>query len=189
MSKSNKSAKSSVVKSAPVSAPVLPDTTSLPITDPKRRLTREEWKTMTPEQKAERKLARKATRGPVRDRFVKGIARTAGRFAKLAKRFEGTALHVQFIDAEKVLRNLAGDVSELPDGWTPSGKGPRFSLEAGTIVVLVESKLATYKDVLGDDETLTVKKVVGKRVVVETADGVKLFLPTGHVKPAPTVEG
>lgn len=184
MIKSNKSAKSvSVV--APVAAPVMPDTTALPITDPKRRLTREEWTAMTPEQKAERRTARKATRGPVRDRFVKGIARTAGRFAKLAKRFEGTALHQQFIDAEKQIRNLAGDVSELPDTWTPSGKAPRFTLEVGGQVTLIASKAAAYADDLhSENATLTITKIAGKNLSVKTDDGLRLVLHSRYFRPA-----
>lgn len=173
-----------------VEAPVMPsvDTSKLPLTDPRRKLTREDWASMTKEQRTERRAAKRASRGPVASRYARAMARQASRLAKIARAFKNEGdIHGTLMGISQSLRDTAGDVDELGAAWVPASKGGsvRAELVVGSLVTLVPSKLAQYTELLGEDVgSLTVVKVAGKRVVLQDASGVKIFLPVVHVKPA-----
>lgn len=169
-------------------APVMPARKELDVTDPRRKLTRDEWKGLTKEQKATRKAARQAARGPVKARMTKLVLQVSKRLERLSGKFEAEKpIQTALAQTSSILRTLSSDIDELPNTWSPSGRAPKHNLTAGMHVVLVEAKVAHYEELLGDDiGELEVISAVGKRVVVKTVKGgVRLFLEARHIKAAP----
>lgn len=180
--------KTSTVKNSKstATAPAMP---ALSLTDPARKLTRAEWKGLTVEQKRERKANRRAARGPETSRYARSLVRMGDRIQKLAKAFhstEGTAVGVKLSAVLAGLKEAAVAVTDLPDSWTPAHKhaGGRADITKGSSVTLVEKKQAEYASVLNGDEAkpFTVESIVGKRGVYLSASGIKMFLPTAHVR-------
>lgn len=171
-------------------APKMPSTTSqksLDVTDPARKLTRDEWKGLTKEQKAARKAKRQAARGPVKARIVKLVLRYAARFDRLGKAFENDKPIQEALGKMSTgLRGVSSDIDELPDTWAPAGRKPQHSFTAGQHVQLVEAKVAHYAELLGEDiGEMVVVQAAGRRVVVKTVKGgVRLFLEARHIKAA-----
>ena len=165
-------------------APKLPSK-SLDVTDPKRKLTRDEWKGLTKEQKRARKAARSAQRGPAKQRFVKLVLRYAGRFERFGKLFEkdqeiAKSLASLVTDA----RGVASDIDELPESWMPAGKVAKHNFTAGMRVVLSEAKAKEYAETLGEEVgELEILNAVGRRVVCKAVKGgVRFFLEARHIK-------
>lgn len=172
-----------------ITAPKLPGTGktagTLPLTDPRRKLTRDEWKTLSKEDKAARKAARSAQRGPAKGRFVKLVLRYASRFERMEKLFSNEkpiaeALHNIAVEA----RGISGDIDELAETWAPAGKAPKHNFAAGMHVVLTDAKATEYKAILGEEVgELEVLNAVGRRVVCKSVKGgVRFFLEARHIK-------
>lgn len=165
-------------------APKMTTRTDLPVTDPRRKLSREEWKDLSKEQKAERKQARQAARGPIKARMVKIVLKLAARAERLSRAFDAEKpIQEALLENAKTFRLISSDVDELADGWVPSGRKVQHSFKVGDRVVMVQAQIANYENLLGDDlGELEVMNAVGKRVVCKTVKGgVRLFLPAKHI--------
>lgn len=167
------------------STPVLPVRKDLPMTDPRRKLTREEWKTLSKSDKATRKQNRIAARGPIKARMVKIVLKLAARAERLSRAFDvEKPIQEALLENAKSFRLISSDVDELADAWMPSGRKVQHSFKAGDRVVMIEAQVAHYEGLLGDDiGELEIVNAVGKRVVCKTVKGgVRLFLPAKHIK-------
>lgn len=161
----------------------MPTMPTLGVTDPKRKLTREEWRALSPADRSARKAATRASRPELKTRLSRVSAKMSKRALRLATTFAGVA------GVEESLRNAAMllgasslEMSTLPDGWRPAGRGnepkaPKF--QTGQAVKITASQRANYEGVIEADELddLTVVAVKGKQVVVRTAGGTRMFLP------------
>lgn len=177
-------------------APQLPKVeanSELPLTDPKRRLTKEELKSLTKEQRAARRAAIRSTAAPSKAKIARNIERTAKRLERVARMFGGeqAALGSAVAAAVKQLRGVVVDMDDLPDSWRPTtGKTPRAAvaaLAAGDAVQIIEKRRAQYAQFVEPEHVAKLKldRIVGNKVVVVTPDGVKLFLPANVIEKAP----
>ena len=184
---SKKSVKLTAV--APV-APAIPMATEGSITDPKRRLTREEWREMSPEEKRARREARAAARPGVSARLAKNMDRFARRCRKvLAMLGEGDETENARLQMSRAVVSLAAAqeaFAELPVGWQPTrraGAEREAKFAIGDFVSIHEKRRGNYDGLLDADEMsdLRVIKIAGKRLVVQTEGGTRMFLPTNAV--------
>lgn len=155
------------------------------LTDPRRKLSREEWKSLTKEQKAERKNNRIKARGPIKGRMTRLVLSYSKRAERMASKFANEKpIADALLEIAKQARLVSSDIDELPDTWMPSGRKPHYSFTAGQRVHMVEAQVAHYEELLGEDiGELEIVSAVGKRVVVKTVKGgVRLFLPAKHIK-------
>ena len=173
----------------PATAPKMPDTATLAVTDPKRKLTRAEFLALTPEQKAERKQNKRAARGSHKQRIAKSLLRQSNKLEKIGRYFSdasdeaGKELFEQIKKLVGGVRIAVSDVDSLPDSWVPSGRRVRIDFTPGMVVRMVDGKREKYEETLGEKlGDLKVVRCIGRKVVVQTDDGLKMFLPVGHVK-------
>ncbi len=173
-------------KTTTKTAPAIPIHTNLPLTDPRRKLTRDEWKGLTKEEKAARKIARVAVRGPIKGRMVKIVLKLAMRAERLSKAFDNEKSIQDTMNAvAKNLRNVSADVDELADNWLPSGRKVENTYAAGDKVQLIDGKVKHFEDLLG--EPIGVMEVInslGRRVACKTSKGARLFLEARFIKAA-----
>lgn len=166
------------------------DPSTLEVTDPRRKLSKDEWRALSPEQKKTRRAAVRAGRAPVKDRLSKAVGKIARRTERLAKIFSTEpSLHEAFVNTARVLRAVSGEIGELNGDWKPTkvaGRGePREAkFREGAIVRLVEKHRPQYEGLIEVDEMtgLRVDKVQGKNVRVVTESGVKMFLPANRLE-------
>lgn len=181
--------KNSTAHATKPSAPNMPDTTTLDVTDPKRKLTREEFIALTVEQKAKRKANKRAARGSHKQRVSKSLLRQSNKLEKLGRYFDN-ATDTASKDLSKQIKKLVGevriavsDVDSLPDSWVPSGRRVRVDFAPGMTVIMVDGKREKYEETLSEKlGELKVVRCIGRKVVVQTDDGLRMFLPVGHVK-------
>jgi len=178
MAKNNKNTavKTTSTAAVKIEAPALPAITE--------KLTREQWRLLTPEQKAARKLARAKDRPNARARLTRTTGKLARRAARMSSIFEGE-IGKAFAAVGAQLQALVEDIHDLPETWTPNKVGgastPR--LAPGDIVRIHEKRRAAFEGLLEADELdgLRVVKIVGKRLVCKTESGVKLTLAANVV--------
>jgi hypothetical protein len=161
---------------------------ALPVTDPRRRLTSEERKALTPDQRKARKAAILARRGPAKGRFHKLVLRMHKRAAQIAARLDGSGDAAQDASgAAHALKQLAGAIDALPADWKPAaGKGaaraPKF--EPGTMVQIKKELRERYTDLIPADELdgLVVVACKGSEALVRAEGGTKLFVPSKNLE-------
>lgn len=166
-------------------APKPPTEEELDVTDPRRKLSKEERSALTPEQKKERrKLAREA-RGPAKVQIEKQLNKLDTRLARIVSRFAGSEAHEAGEALIKAMRVLRSDVAELPDDWKPakaSGGTMVARFEKGQTVELKERKRPQYKEILGGEFELKIEKVVGRQVLCRHASVGKLVFRQGDLQ-------
>ena len=94
------------------------------------------------------------------------------------------ALELGTSDAINALRLSLEAAHEMDAAWAPVviakvAKAPK-GYQVGQLVDLTEKRRAQYEGILENLTGLVVVKVAGKSMVVETTDGVRMFLPTAH---------
>jgi len=87
-------------------------------------------------------------------------------------------------DAINALRLSLEAAHEMDAAWAPVviakvAKAPK-GYQVGQLVDLTEKRRAQYEGILENLTGLVVVKHAGKSMVVETTDGVRMFLPTAH---------
>jgi hypothetical protein len=177
MAKNNKNTavKTTSTAAVKIEAPALPAITE--------KLTREQWRLLTPEQKAARKLARAKDRPSARARLTRTTQKLARRAARMSSIFEGE-IGRAFATIGAQLQVLVEDIHDLPETWTPNKVGvstPR--LAPGDIVRIHEKRRASFEGLLEADELdgLRVEKIVGKRLILRAESGLKLTLAANVV--------
>jgi hypothetical protein len=156
-------------------------------TDPKTRLTREEVKALTPEQRKARRQARMAKRGPIKARFEKQVLSMERRLKRVI-RLVGTDLDE---DAGKeallALGTIAKTIRGLDENWKPSGsRGSAEEIAVGGSVGIRTKRIAEYADFFEDIDsdatgTFTVTRVSEKMVFVAIGKST-IPLPRNHVR-------
>ena len=84
-------------------------------------------------------------------------------------------------DAINALRLSLELAHEVDAAWAPvvAEKAPK-GYQVGQLVDLTEKRRAQYEGIVENVTGLVVVKHAGKSMVVETTDGVRMFLPTAH---------
>ncbi|KKM86078.1 hypothetical protein LCGC14_1282620 [marine sediment metagenome] len=161
--KKKKTAKRSTRRKAP--KPPTPE--ELDVTDPRRKLSKEERQSLTPEQKKARRQAARDARGPAKVQIGAQLAKLETRLGKIVARLADSDASEAGETFIKALRVLRSDVAELSDDWKPSrARGPVTSrFVEKQKVVLKEKKRAQYEGLLDGEFEFTVKKVVKRQVL------------------------
>ncbi len=148
-------------------SPKPPASDELDVTDPRRKLSKEERQALTPEQKKARRKAARDARGPAKVQIGTQLAKMETRLGRITSRLvdsDASEAGEAFIKALRVLRS---DVAELSDDWKPArARGPvtaRF-VEKQT-VRLKEKKRKQYEDLLDGNFEFKVTKIAGRRVM------------------------
>ena len=180
----------------PPALPVEQPRTELPVTDPKRKLTKEELRALSAEDRAARRANIRAGKAPAKARIARNIEKTAKKMERLSRLFANDpALKTAMETAVKNMRSVVMDMDDLDESWRPAtklgngagGKAARVaaSLAVGDTVQVVEKKRAQYAGFIdaADISKLTVHRITGNKVVVVApSDGSKLFLPANVVE-------
>ncbi len=180
-------------------APAMPklDTSKLPVTDPRRKLTKTERKAMTKDEKRARRTALAASRPPAKQRAHKLMTKFVERLSRVVNRFypaDGdTADMREALDAaQATLSKISEDTMSLPDSWSPKGarSSKAAALTPGVIVRVADKHVEALKDLFANTkemQRLKVLQVVGsKRVAVVTEGGTRTILKVGEVTPVVT---
>lgn len=117
------------------------------------------------------------------------LERATVRLKKLRALATGTA-------EEQAIAELASAVMEAMTDLTPklhAFEGTPSSVakaaekvakfEPGTVVSVIEKRRAAYEGLIENMDKLVVKTVSGKRLVLESTEGIRLVLPTNMVRP------
>lgn len=169
------------VKAAPPAVPKL-DTSKLPVTDHRRKLTKEEIKALTDTERKARRDSRIAARPSAKSRMIKNFDRSLRIVARYVKQLHGTEPHDNLNEIVDHLRAASADLGDLPDTWRPAhapAAGKSFAV--GDKVQISEKRRAHFAFL--EDEagaTMRITKVTGKKVVCETPSKARVFLPV-HV--------
>ena len=156
----------------------------------KKALSRDEWKSLSPDERKARRLARREARrsSGMAAVYAKNLTRFATRLAKIYYGVDPqSVLGIDLKDAIDSLSSAHAGFAKLPADWVPARrdssipKAARFA--EGMSVQIAERRRSAYEGLLdaSDMANLTVVKVAGKRLVVETKSGVRLFLPVASV--------
>lgn len=193
--KTTKSVKSASKKI--VAAPAIPAldgvTEMLDVTNPARKLTRDEWRGLSIEQKRARKDAKRASRPEMKARLAKNMERFARRVSKVLGMMDVDSVDSEvqetiqaLTSAKRNLLHASEAIRELPQDWTPAtpraagaaakAKAPRIS--EGDMVMIAEKRRASYEGLLSSEDmtSLRVLKIHGKRAVVTCSLG-QMFMP------------
>jgi len=121
-------------------------------------------------------------------RVLHTLQHTIEKLTKLAAysadSISATAMTGSTLQAIVVLREALEAAHELDTAWAPvvaekATKAPK-GFQVGQLVDLTEKRRAQYEGIVENVTGLVVVKVAGKSMVVETTDGVRMFLPTAH---------
>jgi hypothetical protein len=170
--------------------PKVSTVSDLSVTDPRRKLTKEELKALSKEERKARQANRAQLRGAPKARLFKQITSIEKRVARLVGKFKDATVAAEtgetISDYLRKATNLVGAaselISELPDGWTPTRGRPKQArienLEVGMTVALATNVREDFAAVVetSDMDSLKVVKIQGKRVLVKTPSGMPLFL-------------
>lgn len=170
-------------------APAVPVAIEGSVTDPTRKLTREEWRALSPDEKRARKEAKRTNRPELAARFAKNMTRFARRISKLSAMIDKNAhtdLARALTTAREALHEAAVGYEALPTGWQPlksEGVQREAKFGVGDMVDIHAKRRSNYDGLLDADEMtgLRITKVAGKRLVVQTESGTRLFLPSNAV--------
>ena len=162
-----KTTKKTSRKRASRKSPKPPASDELDVTDPRRKLSKEERQALTPEQKKTRRKAARDARGPAKVQIGTQLAKLETRLVKLTHRLDGSDAAEASEALVKAIRVLRSDVAELSDDWKPArASGPvtaRFV--AKQKVQLKEKKRSQYTEILEGEFSMKVEKVVGRQVL------------------------
>lgn len=174
--------------------PAVANAKELPLTDPRRKLSKAERKGLTKEQRKARIENVRASRGPAKNRFVKSFSRLAKTIEKQSGAFATTEIGEYLDEAVKRLRLAADEISELPTEWSPesgsAGTPKKFRFSVGETVAVVESKRKNYAGLLDDSELVSLEVLgqVGKHTrLLAQESGVKLVIESKHLVRAVTI--
>lgn len=161
--------------SAPITAPALPTAVSLD------KMSREEWRALTPEQKAARKAARAANRPSVRARLARTVGKLVRRIGRLSSIFAGQdGVTDELARAKAALDGALDTIALLPQDWTPKSVAVPGTpkLAVGDIVAIHPKRRSAFEGLLEANELdgLRVTKIVGKRLVCQAEGGTKITL-------------
>lgn len=173
-------------------APRIPMAIAGTVTDPNRKLTRDEWRALSPEEKRTRKDAKRANRPAVAARLAKNCDRLARRLGKMGQMLNTSndgdaAIHGALLIAAANILVARDNYLALPSDWAPKttstyvAKGPKFAV--GDTVAIHAKRRAAYDGLLSEAEMVSLKivKVAGKRVVVVTEGMTRMFLPLNAI--------
>jgi hypothetical protein len=133
---------------------------------------------------------------PIPKRFSVKVKRTSGRLGRLVgitDKWEQDVISKAGAAAIAALDAYAAELEKLPDEFKPP-KSTRSSaaspLAVGAIVDLNAATIKRYSDVIeeADRVGLTVKKVVGSKLICTTKSGEKIVLLRGQVRVAASEE-
>ena len=136
------------------------------------------------------RLGKGGTAKPVdaKGRVLHTLQHTIEKLTKLAAysadSISATAMTGSTLQAIVVLREALEAAHELDTAWAPTviakvAKAPK-GFQVGDLVDLTEKRRAQYEGLIANVTGLVVVKHAGKSMVVETTDGVRMFLPTAH---------
>lgn len=174
--KNNTAAKTNTTTtSAKIAAPPAPPAVTT------EKLTREQWRALSPEEKAARKLARAATRPSPKGRLTRTTSKLSRRAGRLSSIFGGD-IGKNFAQIAGMLAALSEEIAELPADWKPAGSTsgaastPRFAV--GDIVAVHPKRRDSFAGLLEANELdgLRIVKIVGKRCVAQSESGTRLTL-------------
>jgi len=170
-----------LVSEAPIAAPSVP---SVPL----GKLTREEWRALTPEQKAARKLAKKANAPALKARLARTVGKLVRRVERLRSIFEGEdAVTDELAIASVALHGALNGVDALSNDWKPAAGSANATstprLNVGDLVDVHPKRRSSFEGLLDANELtgLHVLKVVGKRYVVQSESGTRLTLAVNQI--------
>lgn len=200
MSKQNHSKK--ITPSNPNKAPALPAASrkmtaeqraELPVTDPRRRLSKEERKALKPDERKARKAAILAKRGPAKGRYHRLVVKTAKRFSKIASMLAGSEQHAEAVETAKKILDFAGTLDGLPADWKPARAGASAQtakFAPGDMVQIKPDQRGRFDGLLPKDELdgLVVVQCKGREVLVRSESGTKIFVQTKVIEAAGAVE-
>jgi hypothetical protein len=151
-----------------------------------RRLTREEWRKLPPEEKAARKAAARAARPAPVARLTRNTLKIAKRVERVAAMFPaGSKTNTDLLGAVGLIRAASTDISELPADWRPTTASAARSarIEVGAICSIHEKYRAEWVDLLGADEIdgLRVVRLVKKNVLLQSESGTRITLPSNKL--------
>jgi len=164
--------------SRPVAVPALP--AELP------KLTREQWRALSPEEKRARKEAKRASAATGVAKLKSSLTRAQKMVRNIERALGEEAAAGDARKALALLNELGESLTALPDGWKPTRsttptREARFKV--GDVVAIAEKRRAAYEGLIADMDALTVERLAGKRAVVN-AGGVRLVLPLNMIVPA-----
>lgn len=190
----NTAAKSSKSSTAAKAAPKAPTTKAITppalpvVANATKKLTREEWRALSPEQKRARKEAKRASTSGA-GKLLSSLSRMEKMGRNIASALAGDEASVA--TARKVLGQL-GELREtleaLPETWQPArkatGTGTREArFKVGDRVAIAEKRRSAYEGLIDDMENLVVVTLAQKRAVLD-AKGVRIVLPLNMIVPS-----
>ena len=160
-----------------------------------RKLTREEWRALSPEIKRARKALKRTSRPSLAPRLAKNVERLARRIRKIGQMVRGADaeipeinLHTDLHLALTVLERAVEGLAALPSGWKPletkTGTAAASTrLAVGDFVAIAEKRRESFAGLVEAEEMLQLRVVAinGKRVIVQTEGGTKMVLPINVV--------
>lgn len=86
--------------------------------------------------------------------------------------------------ANKALTALAAEAAKLPASWKVYNRTVRVVFHEGDVVMITKDKREEYAALVEDSELeeLRVVKNLGKKIVVSTESGARMFVPVGHLE-------
>lgn len=199
MSKNTAAAKSSKSSTAAKAAPKAPTTKAITppalpvVANATKKLTREEWRALSPEQKRARKEAKRASTSGA-GKLLSSLSRMEKMGRNISAALSGD--EAAQATARKVLGQL-GELREtleaLPEDWQPARKassaGTREArFKVGDRVAIAEKRRSAYEGLIDDMENLVVVTLAQKRAVLD-AGGVRIVLPLNMIVPAKATDG
>jgi hypothetical protein len=188
MAKHNNSNKRSIVQQS-VAVEVAPE--AVEATAPKMKMTREEWRALSPDEKRATRVARRANRPNPAPRLGKTIARMARQCDKVADMLRKDEIGVEMdaayalVMARSALTRVVEAFAALPADWRPLGHSAvgTSKFGAGDFVQIAEKRRSSFVGLLEADEMLELRvvKVVGKKLVLQTEGGTRLVLPANII--------
>ena len=172
---------------APAKPPVVPTGSGLAITDPNRKLSRDEWRALSTEEKAARKSARSATRGPAKQRYTAKVGNVIKRAERLLPVLVGTDAHKHISHAIVALKAGREEVADLPATWQPAGATTGAApIEPGAMVNIRDTARAAYAGLLEPAEMVGLKvvKSLGSKLIATTAAGVRMVIARNRIERA-----
>lgn len=157
-----------------------------PIPQAPERLSREEYQALSPEEKKAYREARRAARASWGVRQARTLERATKRLKALAGVLP-EELEAKRLAAFEALTELTPALREFKGA--PKGaieKAAKFA--EGQMVSVIEKRRSAYEGLIENMDALKVVQVSGKRLVLESSEGIRMVLPTNMVKAAPVTE-
>jgi len=164
------------------------DTSDLPITDPRRKLTKEERKALSPEDRKARRAAKQANRAPYAMRTSLLLTKFANKLGKISKMLsENKEIAESVHGCAEMLRDATIDLQELPEDFRPAKlRDEAITYKPGSFVRLTDAKQEQYAELLDEKDMVGLKVIsqTGKNVALEAPHSkIRIVLPAGHVRP------